>query len=767
MRTPGLHGPANKFRHGDESPVELAAEARIERCAAGFPMRVAIVHYHLDPGGVTRVIEAASRVLGTAGIGHVILVGDAGGPREAEAFPVRRITGLGYLTTPGDLTAEMLADALRSTATEALGGAPDVWHFHNHSLGKNCLLPDVVARLAEAGERLVLQIHDLAEQGRPGNYPFIADCHRLYPFSPRIHYAFLNSRDLTIFTNAGLPEGNASLLPNSISPFAPLRDFCGSAALPPPSPIVFAPIRGIRRKNLGELVFLSALAPEGTRIAISRAPKNPEALPIHETWRKFSGKHRLPIAFDVVDHFAPAVGAGTGFESWVAHASHFATTSVSEGFGLPFLEAAAHGKPLIGRNLPHLTAEHARHGIRCGRLYDRLLVPVDWIALPILRDYLIADLERTYRTYRRPLPNWMIGATLDALRHGEHLDFGNLPEALQQAAIERFAEPGNRGEPLVEIGGQTEPAEDWLARVIANRTPTATPEQLAPYSPAEYGKKLTALYSRLAAAPVADIRDLSGNEILTANLAPRSFHFLLAALKPNPAPQSYRAVIFDIYGTLLVAAPGGVKPDAAADPLLRKIIERAGHQPPESPSTELHAAVLRHHAAAGVEFPEIDLRVLWREILALEEDADTGMLVRATEAAWHPASPMPGAAGVIQRLARSGISLGLLSNAQSNTLSSLGGLEDLFAPELTILSYQHGIAKPAPALLQTLTDRLAGRGITPAETLYVGNDPQQDISPAAAAGFKTALFTGHPLSLRPGECAPDFTFKNWTEFPIP
>jgi putative hydrolase of the HAD superfamily len=87
----------------------------------------------------------------------------------------------------------------------------------------------------------------------------------------------------------------------------------------------------------------------------------------------------------------------------------------------------------------------------------------------------------------------------------------------------------------------------------------------------------------------------------------------------------------------------------------------------------------------------------------------------------------------------------------------------LFAPELTILSYQHGLAKPSPELFQILSDRLAGRGITPAETLFIGNDPLQDIIPAAAAGFRTALFTGHSESLRPGECHPDHRFTSWSD----
>ncbi|MEY3897292.1 MAG: hypothetical protein RLZZ214_2813, partial [Verrucomicrobiota bacterium] len=133
-------------------------------------MRVAIVHYHLAPGGVTRVIETTSQVLTNAGVPHVILTGD-------------NVTGLGYLTNSSGLTAGELLANLRAAATAALGGPPDIWHFHNHSLGKNLLLPDLIARLADSGERLVLHIHDLAEAGRPANYPLIAGHPALYPFS--------------------------------------------------------------------------------------------------------------------------------------------------------------------------------------------------------------------------------------------------------------------------------------------------------------------------------------------------------------------------------------------------------------------------------------------------------------------------------------------------------------------------------------------------------------------------------------------------------
>ncbi len=728
-------------------------------------MRVAIIHYHLDPGGVAQVIQASSRALTAGAIAHIILTGES----DATSPPVievtgkgihRQLPGLNYLDTAGNLTGEQLTDTLRAAAGEALGGPPEIWHFHNHSLGKNRLIPDVINLLATAGERLVLQIHDLAEQGRPTNYQLIADPRTLYPFAPRIHYAFLNSRDLKHFIDAGLPPANASVLPNPLTP----------SPTPPAaseSPILFAPVRGIRRKNLGELVLLAALAPAGTRLAVSRAPRNPEALTVHDTWRKFSSSHRLPIEFNVVDRFAPAPGAPTGFDSWLAHASHIVTTSVSEGFGLPFLEAIALDKPLIGRNLPHLTADHARYGILAGRLYEQILIPGDWLDITILRDHLTTVLERNYRAYRRPLTKEIIAATLAALVHKGLLDFGNLPEPLQQGVIERLGDPRNRRVPLVQIGGKTQVLEDWLVAALAERTPTASPAQLAPYSPDRYWENLIGIYSQLANQPTAPVHYLNADAILTAHLTPTSFHFLLSALAPRPAPVgNFRAVIFDLYGTLLDAPPGGVKPDPEVDPALREVLESFGHIPPESPSTELHAAVLRHHAASGVPFPEIDLRVLWREILSVEPGVDLAPLVAALEARWHPATLMPGADTYIQGLARSGISLGLLSNAQCHSLADLGGLADLFAPELTLLSYQHGIAKPTPELFQMLADRLAGRGITPAETLYIGNDPLHDILPAAAIGFRTALFTGHADSSLANECAPDFLIPNW-HFPPP
>jgi FMN phosphatase YigB (HAD superfamily) len=708
-------------------------------------MTVAIVHYHLRTGGVTTVIARTSRAFTRDGIRHVILTGEA--PEESLAdLPVAIVPDLAYRKTQ---TSTPLASSLIAAATTQLGQPPDLWHFHNYSLGKNPSLPAAVAELAASGAPLLLQMHDLAENGRPQNYRNIPDKSRLYPVSPKIRYAFLNQRDLGLFIDAGLPPEITSLLVNPVEPEL-------IAAEPSPTPLVFAPVRGIRRKNLGELLLLSAIAPHGTRFAISRAPLDPDALAIHQTWRDFSKRHRLPTEFDVSNKQAPRLGADTSFESWIRHATHIVSTSVEEGFGLPFLEAVAWRKPLLGRKLPVPSALHT------GNLYDKLLVPADWVEAPLLKDQLQSALERDFRGYGRKLPATHMAAVLASLETDGWFDFANLSEPLQQGVIERLDTPSARKVPLVEINGSREPAADWIARALTEQIPSDT--DLRPFSASVLVESIKAIHSDLTTAAAGRLSFLPADLLLDRFLAPSSFHFLLSTPPPRSTkPFPFSAVVFDVYGTLLIAPSGGVKPDPAADEKLRAVIRHFGYEPPESPSTAIHTAVTVHHARSDAEFPEVDLRVLWREVLDIEPGAEITALVTAIEDAWHPAKPMPGAEAFIRHLARSGVSLGLLSNAQCNTLPSMSEIADLFAPELSILSYQQGIAKPSPELFGMMADRLAGRGIRPHETLYIGNDPLHDIIPASHAGFQTALFVGHPDSHRPGDCTPDFMIHRWQD----
>ena len=198
-------------------------------------MKIAIVHYHLADGGVAEVIRSTCGCLHASGVETVILAGEPSVP-PGKDVPVRKVPGLGYGSP--DAGVDELLQAMRHAAREALGGVPDVWHFHNHSLGKNPRLPEIVARLAEEGARLLLHIHDLAEDGRPENARFLCDRQQLYPHGPNVHYAFLNPRDRERFIAAGLVPERAHLLPN---PVAIKRLPASSSA----QPLMLAPVRGI------------------------------------------------------------------------------------------------------------------------------------------------------------------------------------------------------------------------------------------------------------------------------------------------------------------------------------------------------------------------------------------------------------------------------------------------------------------------------------------------------------------------------------------
>ncbi len=480
-------------------------------------MAVAIIHYHLSAGGVTRVIEETSLCLTRGGIAHVVLTGSA--PTSGD-LPFHVIEGLSYRRESDGPTAIELIRQMRASVENSLGPGPHVWHFHNHSLGVNVRMAEVVAILGREGERLVLQLHDLAEDGRPGNYALLADSERPYPHAPQIRYAFLNSRDRECFTAAGLPEAQSMLLPNPIRiPDHPIQSPAS------PASVLYA-VRGIRRKNLGELLLLAALSPTGTRYATTLAPTQKRWLPVFEKWQAFAMTSGLPVDLAVVGRITTESG-DSSFEAWQAQATHFVTTSVAEGFGLAFLEAVAVGKPLFGRDLPAITDDQIAQGIKAGRLYERLLIPASWIDPERLRQSLTSALRNLLDAYGCDLTGAFVEEASDAMRFDRHLDFGNLPEDLQQAVIQRLLEGAAVDDVLVEFAGERFPAVEWLEGILAERMPTATAGQLAHFSPESHLTRLIGLYDELLTTTPQTPSFLPRHRVLSQYLRPENFHFLL------------------------------------------------------------------------------------------------------------------------------------------------------------------------------------------------------------------------------------------------
>lgn len=257
---------------------------------------------------------------------------------------------------------------------------------------------------------------------------------------------------------------------------------------------------------------------------------------------------------------------------------------------------------------------------------------------------------------------------------------------------------------------------------------------------------------------------------------------LAVPLEPRPAGHSeriqdlegIRVVLFDVYGTLIVSGSGDIGIGSAQDSeaAFGAALREAGLMPPQGlpadfRGTECFEDVIgEFHAAsraAGVEFPEVDIRQVWARVLerlpaGSAEDEPTESRLRELaleyECRTNPVWPMPGMAETIEALARRGKRLGIVSNAQFYTPllfhAFLGrSPEGLgFEGELCSWSYRLGEAKPSTSMFQPILERLHRQGIAPGQVLYVGNDLRNDIWPASRLGCRTALFAGDLRSLR-------------------
>ena len=478
------------------------------------PLRVAIIHYHLRPGGVTRVIGHAAAALQKSAVRLVVLSGTPVADIAAVPAPCVNVPDLAY-TSVSDRAPARLAEQLLATATSALGAPPDLLHIHNHSLGKNLAFTSAVYILAERGQRLLLQIHDFPEDGRPDNYRVLrralaADAPlclgaQLYPLAPHVHYAALNQRDTDFLRKTGMDAAQLHLLPN------PVALESGPPSRADDTPLWIYPTRAIRRKNLGEFILWAALAEPDEHFAVTLAPTTPSERVRYDDWVHFVTQHQLPVEFEAGKKDpAPLV-------TLLQHARYLCTTSVAEGFGLAFLEAALVGRPLLGRDLPEITQDLKACGLRLDNLYERLVVPQDWIGTDTLRTTIATAYTRSMAAYGRALSPADIERAFTAAITPTGVDFGRLDEPLQQQVIRRVCQD-KAAWALLRQQRRLPVSADNIAhnqRVITEH-----------FSVAGYGKRLAELYSAVADSEPAPLRAGDAGSLLDQFLQPERFFLL-------------------------------------------------------------------------------------------------------------------------------------------------------------------------------------------------------------------------------------------------
>lgn len=237
-----------------------------------------------------------------------------------------------------------------------------------------------------------------------------------------------------------------------------------------------------------------------------------------------------------------------------------------------------------------------------------------------------------------------------------------------------------------------------------------------------------------------------------------------------PAIAGISAVVFDIYGTLLISAAGDIEPAGEHEREGDSILDEFGVSP--AYFDELYQSTVRRHQAArrmhGIEYPEVEIREVWAEVLeslglTLEDAASVEEVALRYECGRNPVWTMPGAGRAIRAIHASGKKLGIISNAQFYTLPVIEGLfgaslEGMgFDPYLQVFSYREREGKPSRRLYESLARRAALSGIAPEAIFYLGNDMTKDILPAREVGFRTGLFAGDARSLRLGGLTADET----------
>jgi len=349
-------------------------------------MNVVIVHYHLNPGGVTRIIESQVKGIHNVSEGTelTVLCGYDDGTANLPGALIQVDGSLNYSTT--SLSAGHFEEEVEKITACIKRHLTDkaILHCHNPNLGKNPALTLAVYKLALEGYPVVNHCHDFPEDRQVN-----LDClekfipassklplsHILYPHLARYHFITLNSCDYNHILERGMPVSRVHLVPNPVSLSkliiqadkpAIKKKICEVLGFKSSKKICTYPVRAIERKNLGEFILVAALFAEVAQFTVTLPPKNPLEMPRYNHWKNFCLEKGIAMKFES--------GKKVNHEELINISDFCITTSIREGFGMVYLEPWLAGTPVIGRDLPCVTADLKGHGVEFPRLYTNILI---------------------------------------------------------------------------------------------------------------------------------------------------------------------------------------------------------------------------------------------------------------------------------------------------------------------------------------------------------------------------------------------------------
>jgi glycosyltransferase involved in cell wall biosynthesis len=350
--------------------------------------KIDIVHYHLKPGGVTKIIQSQIESLHRTGDYDIrLFCAECPDQEEYASKGVELVCDEAFdyadFNENDKATIEQKMEKTRNVA-EKYFSADRIIHFHNLNLGKNPYWTLAVFELAEKGINVVNHVHDFAED-RKDNQTFLQRIIQdhfeknlktvMYPDFSNYHIAALSRHDYERIKQHHFSEKQIHYLPNPVD-MDEVIEAAGEdtrdavyhdLGLDAKKSLVTYPVRGIRRKNIGEFILLAHLFADLANFVMTLPPQNPVEKKSYDKWKAFCEEKQIPVTFEA--------GQKTDFVNLITSSDFCITTSVREGFGMVFLEPWMMSTPVIGRNLKNITKDLIKEGIEFPGLYNFIRVP--------------------------------------------------------------------------------------------------------------------------------------------------------------------------------------------------------------------------------------------------------------------------------------------------------------------------------------------------------------------------------------------------------
>ena len=389
-------------------------------------MKLIIVHFHLRPGGIRRIIELAAPPLARRLDAREVIVatGERGDrhwtgdfKRLFDGTRVRLVTEPSFrYTSEQRASPRTLGARVRRAVARLLDGCDAtncvVW-IHNPGIARNLILTRELTRgCSDRNIPLVAHHHDWwfdnrwlrwTEMRRFGFGTLRAAAAAVFTGSATLRHATINEADARILRRHF--PGRVAWLPNLTEREArpdrarleSARRWLDRTTGETAAPVWIVPCRLLRRKNVGEAILLARwLRPEAWLVTTGGVSSADEA----GVRRKLAGaarQHQWRVRLGILR------GAEDGkpcIAELLAVSEAVLLTSIQEGFGLPYIEAAAAERPLIARMVGGIAPDLAKFGFRFPQRYREILVD------PSLFDWR-AERERQaalFHTWRSQLP---------------------------------------------------------------------------------------------------------------------------------------------------------------------------------------------------------------------------------------------------------------------------------------------------------------------------------------------------------------------------